>query len=130
MDNVISSDSHMICLDENVLKYLPGHLHETYLSTPGPHRRADLSPTNPGRGPVGEWDPIARLADMDLDGIRTEVLYIDPTGGSLLYGLSPEDGRTIVGAINSAALDFARVDMARLVVVHLLPLHGIKESPD
>jgi predicted TIM-barrel fold metal-dependent hydrolase len=130
MTNVISADSHMLVLDENVVKYLPGHLHETYLGTPGPHRRAGLTPAKPGNGPAGEWDPVARLADMDLDGIRTEVLYIDPTGGSMLYKMSPDDGREIIGAINSAALDFARVDQDRLVVVHLLPLHGIKESPE
>jgi len=130
MDNVISADSHMLALDEHVLKYLPSGLHETYLGIPGPHRRGGLTPADPGRGPAGEWDPIARLADMDLDGVQTEVIYIDATGGSMLYGLSPDDGRQIIGAINSAALDFSRVDPARLVVVHLLPLHGIKESPD
>jgi uncharacterized protein len=129
MENIISSDSHMLVLDENVVKYLPSRLHETYLSTPGPHRRAGLTPADPGRGPAGEWDPVARLADMDLDGITSEVLYIDATGGSLLYGLEENDGREIVQAINSAALDFARVDQKRLIIVHLLPLHGINESP-
>jgi predicted TIM-barrel fold metal-dependent hydrolase len=130
VENIISSDSHMLVLDENVVKYLPSRLQDTYLSIPGPHRRAGLTPAEPGRGPAGEWDPIARLADIDLDGITTEVLYIDPTGGSLLYGLAPDDGREIMQAINTAALDFARVDQRRLVVVHLLPLHGINESPE
>ncbi len=130
MGTIISADSHMLVLDEAVLKYLPAELHETYLGIPGPHRRAGLTPSDPGPGPAGEWDPIARLADMDLDGVQTEVLYIDATGGSMLYKLSPDDGRAIIGAINSAALDFAAVDKERLVVVHLLPLHGIDESPD
>src|ERR1700689_371357 len=130
MENVISAHSHMLALDEHVLQYIPAPLHAPYLGTPGPHRRAGLTPADPGRGPAGEWDPIARLADMDLDGVQTEVIYIDATGGAMLYGVSPDDGRQIIGAINSAALDFSRVDPARLVVVHLLPLHGIKESPD
>ncbi|HEY2331484.1 MAG TPA: amidohydrolase family protein [Acidimicrobiales bacterium] len=130
MENIVSADSHMLVLDEHVLKYLPAELQESYLKVPGPHRRAGLTPADPGRGPTGEWDPVARLADMDLDGIHTEVLYIDPTGGSMLYGFAPEEGREIVGAVNSAALDFARADPRRLVVVHLLPLHGIKESPE
>ena len=26
MENIISSDSHMLVLDENVVKYLPNHL--------------------------------------------------------------------------------------------------------
>lgn len=130
MSTIISADSHMLVLDENVLKYLPSELHETYMKVVGPHRRPGITPTDPGQGPAGEWDPIARLADMDLDGIRTEVLYIDATGGSMLYGLDPDAGRTIVTAINSAALDFAGADKDRLVIVHLLPLHGIKDSPD
>jgi predicted TIM-barrel fold metal-dependent hydrolase len=129
VDNVVSSDSHMLVLDEHVLEYLPSRLHETYLGVKGPHRRGGLTPADPGSGPAGEWDPKARLADMDLDGIHTEVLYIDPTGGSMLYALPPDDGRDVVAAVNSAALDFARVDESRLVVVHLLPLHGIDESP-
>ena len=130
MGDIISADSHMLVLDENVLKYLDPSLHETYLGIPGPHRRAGLTPADPGPGPAGEWDPIARLADMDLDGIQTEVLYIDATGASMLYGVDPEDGRAIVSAINSAALDFARIDPERLVVVHLLPIHGIADSAE
>jgi predicted TIM-barrel fold metal-dependent hydrolase len=130
MSTIISADSHMLVLDENVSKYLSADLHDTYMGIAGPHRRAGLSPSDPGPGPAGEWDPIARLADMDLDGVRTEVLYIDATGGSMLYRLEPEAGRAVIGAINSAALDFARLDPERLVVVHLLPLHGIADSAD
>src|ERR1700759_2447093 len=106
MSTIISADSHMLVLDENVLKYLPGELHETYLGVVGPHRRAGLTPAEAGAGPAGERGPVARLADMDLDGIRTEVLYIDATGGSMLYRLDPDTGRTIIAAVNSAALDY------------------------
>jgi predicted TIM-barrel fold metal-dependent hydrolase len=129
MTTIISADSHMLVLDEHVVKYLPSDLEETYLATKGPHRRAGITPTSPGAGPAGEWDPMARLADMDLDGVRTEVLYIDATGGSMLYQLEPDAGRAVTTAINSAALDFARVAPDRLVVVNLLPLHGIADSP-
>ncbi len=59
MSTIISSDSHMLVLDEHVLKYLPSDLHETYLRTAGPHCRAGVSPSDPGPGPAGEWDPIA-----------------------------------------------------------------------
>jgi uncharacterized protein len=130
MAAIISSDSHMLVLDEHVVKYLPSGLEELYLTTKGPHRRAGVTPSSPGPGPAGEWDPMARLADMDLDGVRTEVLYIDATGGSMLYALEPEAGRAVTTAINSAALDFARVAPERLVVVHLLPLHGIADSAE
>lgn len=128
MSTIVSADSHMLVLDENVVKYLPGDLQETYMGISGPHRRAGITPSHPGPGPAGEWDPIARLADMDLDGVETEVIYIDATGGSMLYGLEPEAGRALIGAINSAALDFTRLDQGRLVAVHLLPLHGIRDS--
>jgi hypothetical protein len=55
MSTIISADSHMCDLDENVLKYLSSELHEPYLRIRGPHRRPGLTPADPG--PAGEWDP-------------------------------------------------------------------------
>jgi len=128
MTHIYSADSHMLVLDESVLERLATKHHEAYLGCRGPHRRPELSAKDPGPGPVGEWDPKARLADMDLDGVDGEVLYTDPTGGASLYKLEAEAGRACIQAFNSAALEFASVDPARLAVVHLLPLFDVGEA--
>ena len=134
MTRIISADSHMLVLDEHVLGHLVSDHHEAYLSQPGAHRKAGFTAESGGSGassdasgdaPKGEWDPHARLADMDLDGVEIEVIYTDPTGGAAFYKLDPRAGRAAITAFNSAALDFAAVAPSRLVIVHLLPLHDI-----
>jgi len=122
---IVSADSHVLVLDEEVVKQLPSRLHETYLGLRGAHRRPEVSSDAPGEGPAGEWDPKERLADMDLDGIQTELLYTDPTGGAAFYQLEAQPGRESIRAFNSTALEFSRVAPDRLVIVHLLPLHDI-----
>jgi uncharacterized protein len=130
MAKVFSADSHMLVLDEHVLDHLPAVHHDAYLSCPGPHRRAGVSTAEPGPGLAGEWDPKARLADMDLDGVDGEVLYTDPTGGASMYALEPDALLASMRAFNSAALDFASTARERLVVVHVLPLHDIGAAVD
>jgi predicted TIM-barrel fold metal-dependent hydrolase len=125
-----SADSHILVLDEHVLAHLPPGVHESYLGIRGAHRDPNASVADPGPRPAGEWDPVARLGDMDLDGVTIEVLYIDPTGGAAFYQLDDEPGRAAVTAFNSAALDFTLTDPSRLVAVHLLPLHGIDVSAE
>jgi predicted TIM-barrel fold metal-dependent hydrolase len=125
MTSVYSADSHVLVLDEDVLEHLPGKYHEAYLDLRGAHRRPGESRANPGQGPAGEWDPKARLADMDLDGVAGEVLYTDPTGGAAFYRLDAEVGLAAIQAFNSAALQFVAIDPSRLAVVNLLPLHDM-----
>ncbi|HEX5585835.1 MAG TPA: amidohydrolase family protein [Acidimicrobiia bacterium] len=125
---IYSADSHMLVLDQAVLERLASKHHDAYLATKGPHRRAGITPADPGAGPAGEWDPKARLADMDLDGVDGEVLYTDPTGGASLYKLGRDEGLACFTAFNDAALEFAAVDPRRLAIVHLLPLHDIGDA--
>ena len=89
-ERVISSDSHMLVLDERVLAHLGVEYHDEYLGLRGAHRRPGRSAADPpvadptdggAAGRPGEWDPTERLADMDIDGVDAEVLYTDPTGG-------------------------------------------------
>ena len=67
MKPIVSADSHMLVLDEHVVEELPAGHRETYLDLPGAHRRSGSR-----EGRAGEWDPAARLVDMDLDGVETE----------------------------------------------------------
>jgi predicted TIM-barrel fold metal-dependent hydrolase len=127
---IISADSHVLILDEHVLEHLEPRHHEAYLTQPGAHRRAEVTPATPGDGLAGEWDPKSRVADMDLDGVQTEVLYTDPTGGAAFYRFDPAVGIAALRALNSAALDFAAHAPDRLVIVHQLPLHDIATAVD
>jgi predicted TIM-barrel fold metal-dependent hydrolase len=128
MAGIYSADSHMLVLDEAVLIDLPKKHHQAYLGLAGPHRRAGVSLNDPGEGPAGEWDPKARLADMDLDGVDGEVLFTDPTGGASFYRMDASDGVASMRAFNTAALEFAAADPSRLAVVHLLPLFDIETA--
>jgi len=133
VDRVVSADSHMLVLDEDVVERLDPRYHEAYLGLPGAHRRAGVSRAHqepsPSAGPAanraGEWDPKERLADMDIDGVAAEVIYTDPTGGAAFYKLPPEEGLACVRAFNDAALAFAAVDSLRLLPVYLLPMHDV-----
>jgi predicted TIM-barrel fold metal-dependent hydrolase len=141
VDRLVSADSHMLVLDEHVLAHLSPEHHDAYLGQRGPHRRAGVTATAPppappddeqvgGAGRPGEFDPVERLADMDLDGVDAEVLYTDPTGGASFYKLDVDAGLACLRAFNTAALEFAATDPKRLLPVYLLPLHDVRHAID
>ena len=63
VDRVVSADSHMLVLDEDVLELLERQYHEAYLDLKGAHRRAGVSRLRPesppgegvAAGRPGEW---------------------------------------------------------------------------
>lgn len=79
----------------------------------------------PAAGRDGEHDPIARLKDMDTDGIEAEILYVG-AGGAQFAGMSPKDRIEANRAVNSAAMEWASVDPKRLMPVYLLPIDDVK----
>jgi len=82
----------------------------------------------PAAGRLGEWDPVERLKDMDIDGVDAEVLYTDTAAGSRYYSLPPDACLSVFQAVNSSALEFASVDPKRLLPVYLLPLHDMNAA--
>jgi hypothetical protein len=93
VDRVVSADSHMLVLDEDVLANLASKHHEAYLGSRGAHRHPGVTRTS-GSSPApdaraasrpGEWDAQERLSDMDLDGVAAEVMVCD--NAARLYGL-------------------------------------------
>jgi len=136
VDRVISADSHMLVLDEDVLERLDPRHHDSYRGLAGAHRRPGVTRADTGplpdnevaAGRPGEWDPRHRLADMDVDGVDAEVIYVDPTGGAAFYRLDPEAGLAVLRAVNDAALSFAAEDPSRLLPVYLLPVHQVEAA--
>jgi len=77
----------------------------------------------------GSFDTKARLADMDIDGIHTQVLYPSVTlAGAALYAEERELQRLCVRAYNEWLLEFCEGSDGRLVPQAILPTTGVKDT--
>jgi len=75
---------------------------------------------------AGSFDPKARLADMDADGIWLQVLYPSVTlGGAKVYGNEPELQTACVRAYNDWIVEFCGDADGRLVPQAILPTTGV-----
>ena len=131
-ERIISADSHMLVTDDRILAHLPSEFHEAFGQVQGPSPAPAVATdpsadavTLPAAGRPGEYEPVERLKDMDIDGVDAEVLYIDTAAGSRYYALPGDACLAVFEALNTAALEFASVDPKRLLPVYLLPLHDI-----
>lgn len=70
------------------------------------------------------WDPVARIADQDLDGVDAEVLY--PTLGMRLFAIpDAELQHACFGVYNEWLADFCGHDPRRLYGVGLISLEDV-----
>ena len=72
----------------------------------------------------GNWEPAARLADMDQDGVTTAVMY----GGGPLGTADNDLYIASFDAYNHWLADFCRYDAKRLVGVGYLPMQDVEQS--
>ncbi|MFQ5512863.1 MAG: amidohydrolase family protein [Myxococcota bacterium] len=147
-ERILSADSHVRILDDAVLGHLASRHHEAYKQARLEYiaRMIKKAKRKPGSGEAqspeeiwrqqpweaanrkGEYDPAERIKDMDIDGVEAEVLYTDPEAGVAYNGM-PNGGRLAAfQAFNNAALDFARHDPKRLLIVYLIPIVDIDEA--
>ncbi|MBL7496670.1 amidohydrolase family protein [Frankia sp. CNm7] len=126
---------------EQVKYHLPSRLHEAYDKASGDYEarmnrgagaanRAGAkggqasSASNAVFGRKAYYDPVARLEDMDTDGVEAEVLYSEVS--AFRYLASVEGGvDETVQAFNDALADFASTDPNRLIVSYQIPIHDI-----
>ncbi len=146
-ERIISADSHVAIRDEAVLAFLPAKHHEEFRrcraelaaayakrarGKAGPANTAGTNPSQEARwkaaGRRGEWDPVARLADMDLDGVEAEVLYCEVGAGASFFGLRDGGREAAFQAFSNAALDFASRDPKRLLPVYPVPVVEVDEG--
>lgn len=74
----------------------------------------------------GSYDPVARLADMDLDGVDAEVLYF---GGPVTqYATDPELRRFVVERYNDWMLELSKAAPQRLIGLAHVPLVDLDEG--
>ena len=72
---------------------------------------------------AGAWDPDARLADQDIDGVSGEVIY--PTLGLFLGNADDADyAYAAIRAYNDALLEFCGAHPDRLKGMAMLPTKG------
>lgn len=142
-ERIISADSHVAITDEAVLGHLASKHHDDYrrcraeqaarmakrakkraAETKAPTERATWT----AAGRPGEFDPVERLKDMDIDGVEAEVLYGDVEANAALYPMG-DGGRTAAfRAYADAALAFASRDPKRLLPVYPVPVADVGEG--
>jgi predicted TIM-barrel fold metal-dependent hydrolase len=72
----------------------------------------------------GSWDPAARLADMDRDGIAAEVLY----GGGPTRYQDPAVRQWCIARYNDWLFELEAAAPGRLIGVPLLPVNTVEEA--
>ncbi len=153
VDRLISADDHVNISHESVKAHLASSLHGEYdaalarfAASMGATRSVAANqrwraqqgedPDAPIRGMgqqaganrafgrPGHTDPVARLADMDLDGVQISSSYCEVSAFRYLY-LLERGAAEATRAFNTALAEFAATDPARLVVSSQIPIDDI-----
>jgi uncharacterized protein len=69
----------------------------------------------------GGWDPVARLEDMDADGVSAEVLY-PSVGMSLAQSADPDYQLSCIRAYNDWLTEYCEAGRGRLVGLAMIPV--------
>jgi predicted TIM-barrel fold metal-dependent hydrolase len=141
-ERIISADSHITVQHDQVKANLAGRHHAAYDEAVAEFYRwflgggfgsaaranaAGLEVYNRAIGRPGNSDPKERLADMDLDGIDTEVMYCELSAYRYLYMLE-EGSDEATRAFNDTLFQFASVDPSRLIVNFQIPINDIDHA--
>jgi predicted TIM-barrel fold metal-dependent hydrolase len=148
---IISADSHVTIPGAMVHEHLSGELSDKVTAAevelmkrmleakPQKAKQAELkagrAPTGmpnfgegapwPAAGRAGDHDPVARLEDMDIDGVEAEILYVGAPGLAAAGALAPAERIEVTIAVNSAAMQWASLDPKRLMPVYSLPINDV-----
>jgi len=139
-ERLVSADSHVHFTDEWVKARLPGHLHRVWdeagvklAQFEAQELRAgqrqleleDFVDPEAARDP-GHFEPLAKLAAMDRDGVEAEVIFPEVGGAKLCTPrLMGDDWKAVFRGYNDGMADFAEIDPKRLLTAYQLPLYDI-----
>jgi predicted TIM-barrel fold metal-dependent hydrolase len=137
---LISADSHVRITADWVKDRLPTTAIDAYetaittlealeLEQRGGTRQSleDFGDMAPGAKDPGYWEPNARLAAMDRDGVWAEVLYSELSAFRQFH-LAGDHWKDVARAFNDALDDFCAVDRDRLVASYQLPIIEIDHA--
>jgi predicted TIM-barrel fold metal-dependent hydrolase len=135
MTRLISADSHVLVKPDQIRAGLPAALRESFDEGMAAHAAFDKSmrgdatlsledfdmeaASNPGY-----WDPVARLAAMDRDGVEAEVLYSE-LSAFRVFGLMKDSWQTVSRVFTDLLVDFASHDPKRLLLSYQVPIIDI-----
>jgi predicted TIM-barrel fold metal-dependent hydrolase len=150
---LISSDDHVDITQEQVKTFLHPKYHQTYDAAVARvenelRKRSNIEmnrrwreqqnlpdegsndkgyggiEVHPAFGRSGHSDPLARLADMDTDGVQASSSYCEVSAFRYLY-LVKDGAAEATRAFNTALAAFASADPKRLVVSYQIPIHDV-----
>ena len=139
-ERLVSADSHVHFTDEWVKGRLARRLHPVWEEAARRLHQYEATELRAGQksleledfvDPVaardpGHFEPHAKLAAMDRDGVYAEVIF--PEVGGAKYctpALMGEDWRDALSGYNDGMADFASVEPSRLLTAYQLPLFDI-----
>lgn len=132
---LISADSHVAVRLDDIRVRVPANLREAFDNAiaasqkneaalrGGKQLSLDSFGMEASRDP-GYYDPIARLAAMDRDGVHAEVLYSE-VSAFRSFGLVKGDWKPISRAFTDHLIEFAAHDPNRLAVSYQVPIIDI-----
>ena len=135
MTKLISADSHVAVRLDAIRERVPHALREAFDDATAAQARIDDALRGGRKLSLSDWDleafrdpgyhdPVARLAAMDRDGVRAEVLYSE-VSAFRAFGLVKGDWKPISRAFTDHLADFASHDPDRLAVSYQVPIIDI-----
>lgn len=140
-ERLVSADSHVTVTHDAVKSRLASKFHEDYdaaaAQVGGGVATRNMMNTMPKSfegvrhaiGREGNWNPIERLKDMDVDGVDVEVCYCEFSAFRYLY-LIKSGWREATRAFNDTLVEFAAADPKRLIASYQIPIHDIGIAVD
>jgi uncharacterized protein len=133
-DRLISADAHVALSSDDVKSHLASAFHDAYDAGIS-QMRAELTADYAARpnfepppgyfGRPGHSEPVARLADMDLDGVDAEVIFCEVSAYRFLYQLG-DAAESVTVAFNDAMHEFGSADPDRLIVNAQIPINDVR----
>jgi predicted TIM-barrel fold metal-dependent hydrolase len=135
MLKLISADSHVAVSLDAIRERVPRSLHEAFDDATAAQAKIDEDLRGGRKLSLADWDleafrdpgyrdPVARLAAMDRDGVRAEVLYSE-VSAFRAFGLVKGDWKPISRAFADHLTEFASHDPDRLAVSYQVPIIDI-----
>lgn len=140
-ERLVSADSHVHFTDEWIKARLPARLHSVWDNATATQAKYDAEVLRAGQPNLqmedfvdmdaamdpGHFEPNAKLAAMDRDGVEAEVIFPEVGGANFCTPkLMGSDWREALSGYNDGMADFAALDPKRLLVAYQIPPYDVE----